>query len=102
MSWPAVSKNAPRPPRPMLQMCIVQSQIMQKGVDKEYDAALEAFYNNYHEFLDVIFRMAVNLNQLNESLVNLSCLAGLEAASLHFNLFPKFWVGVHNNANTHK
>lgn len=100
--WPTSSKNTPRPPRPMLQMAISQSQVMQRGIDKDYDSALEDFYKPYHDFLDVMFRMAVNLNQLNETLVNLSCVAGLEAAPLHFNLFPKFWVGVYNNKNTNK
>lgn len=100
--WSTVSKNTPRPPRPMVQMCLPQAQIIQKNVDADVDAGMEAFYKPYHDFLDVMFRMAVNTNQLNESLVNLSCLAGLEAAALHFNLFPKFWVGVHNNVNTKK
>lgn len=101
--WPSsASKNNPRPPRPMVQMSVPQSQIIQKGIDKDFDAGLEAFYRPYHDFLDVLLRMAVNTNQLNESLVNLSCLAGIEAAPLHFNLFPKFWVGIYNNKNTNK
>lgn len=66
------------------------------------DAALEAFYKPYHEFLDVLFRMAVNLNQFSEPLINLSCLCGVEGASLHFNLFPKFWVGIYNNKTTNR
>lgn len=102
MPWPSVSKNNPRPPRPMVQMSIPQSQILQKGVDKDFDAGLDAFYRPYHDFLDVMFRMAVNTNQLNDSLVSLSCLAGIEGAPLHFNLFPKFWVGIYNNKNTNK
>lgn len=102
MPWPSVSKNNPRPPRPMVQMSIPQSQILQKGVDKDFDTGLDAFYRPYHDFLDVMFRMAVNTNQLNDSLVSLSCLAGIEGAPLHFNLFPKFWVGIYNNKNTNK
>lgn len=101
-NWTTLSKNIPRPTRPMLQMSVPQAQILQKGIDRDYDSALESFYKPYHDFLDVMFRMSVNLNQLNESLINLSCLAGFEAASLHFNLFPKFWVGVHNNKSTNK
>lgn len=100
--WPTVSKSNPRPPRPMVQISIPQYQIIQKGTDRDFDAGLEAFFRPYHDFLDVMFRMAVNTNQLNESLVNLSCLAGIEAAALHFNLFPKFWVGIYNNKSTNK
>ncbi|XP_055847912.1 ubiquitin carboxyl-terminal hydrolase puf isoform X2 [Episyrphus balteatus] len=100
--WPSLSKNAPRPPRPMVQMSIPHNEIIQHGVDKEYDARLDAFYRPYHDFLDVMMRMAVNTNQLNESLVKLSCLAAIEAAPLHFNLFPKFWVGIYNNKSTNK
>lgn len=102
ISWPTMSKSNLRPPRPMVQMSIIQSQIAPKGNDKDYDNYLDAYFKPYHDFLDVMLRMAVNNNQLNESLVNLSCVAGIEAATLHFNLFPKFWVGIYNNKNTHK
>lgn len=100
-----IAKNHPRPPRSMgsmVQMSIPQTQIIQRGIDKEFDAGLDAFYRPYHDFLDVMMRMAVNMNALNESLVNLSCLAGIEGAAMHFNLFPKFWVGIFNNKTTHK
>lgn len=106
--YPAASKNHqnhPRPPRSMgsmVQMSIPQSQIIQRGTDKDFDSALDFFYKPYHDFLDVMFRMAVNTNSFNEALVNLSCLAGIEGACLHFNLFPKFWIGINNNKNTHK
>lgn len=100
--WPALSKNAPRPPRPMVQMSIPHNEIIQRGVDKDYDVRLANFYRPYHDFLDVMMRMAVNTNQLNESLVKLSCLAAIEAAPLQFNLFPKFWVGIYNNKSTNK
>uniref|UniRef100_A0A1B0CAV9 ubiquitinyl hydrolase 1 n=2 Tax=Lutzomyia longipalpis TaxID=7200 RepID=A0A1B0CAV9_LUTLO len=101
-SWQSISKSAPRPPRPMVQMSVPQTQLVQKGTDRDFDAALEAFYKPYHDFLDVMFRMAVNTNQMNESIVNLSCLAGTEGTALHFNFFPKFWVGVFNNKQTNK
>lgn len=100
--WPTTAKSNPRPPRPMVQMSVPQSHLVQRGIDKEFDASLDAFYQPYHDFLDIMLRMAVNTGQLNDALVNLSCLAGIEATSLHFNLFPKFWVGIHNNANTNK
>lgn len=101
-NWPTLSKNTPRPPRPMLQMSIPHSELIQKGIDFEYDAQVDAFYRPYHDFVDVLMRMAVNTGQLNESLVKLSCLVAIEAAPLHFNLFPKFWVGIYNNKTTNK
>lgn len=100
-----IVKNHPRPPRSMssmVQMSVPQSQLIQRGIDKEFDASLDAFYRPYHEFLDVMMRMAVNMNTLNDSLVNLHCLAGIEGAAMHFNLFPRFWVGIYNNKTTHK
>ncbi|XP_037949040.1 ubiquitin carboxyl-terminal hydrolase puf isoform X2 [Teleopsis dalmanni] len=101
-AWSTIAKNMPRPPRPMVQMSIPQSEVLQKGIDDEYDMQLEAYYRPYHDFIDVLMRMAVNNNQLNETLVKLSCLVAIEAASLHFNLFTKFWVGINNNKSTHK
>lgn len=103
--YATMSKTNSRPPRSMssmVQMSIPQTQIVQRGSDKEFDAGLDAFYRPYHEFLDVLFRMAVNMNAFSDTLVNLSCLAGIEAAALHFNLFPKFWVGIFNNKNTNR
>lgn len=100
-----MSKNHPRPPRSMssmVQMSIPQTQILPRGIDKEFDASLDAFYRPYHDFIDVVMRMAVNMNTLNENLINLHCLAGIEGAAMHFNLFPRFWVGIYNNKTTHK
>ncbi|KFB41316.1 hypothetical protein ZHAS_00008912 [Anopheles sinensis] len=101
-AWPPVSKNTPRPPRPMVQMNIPQSQICEKGLDKDFDLALELFYRPYHEFLDIMFRVAVTANHFTEPMVHLSLLAGIEAVVLHFNIFPKFWVGIYNNKTTHR
>ncbi|XP_058454824.1 ubiquitin carboxyl-terminal hydrolase puf [Malaya genurostris] len=101
-TWPPVSKNTPRPPRPMVQMNIPQSQICEKGLDKDFDLALELFYRPYHEFLDIMFRVAVTSNQFNEALVHLSLLTGIEAVVLNFNIFAKFWVGIYNNKTTNR
>lgn len=70
-----IVKNHPRPPRlmsSMVQMSVPQSQLIQRGIDKEFDAALDAFYRPYHDFqyndfLYVMMRMAVNVNTLNDS-----------------------------------
>ncbi|EDW39044.1 GL13871 [Drosophila persimilis] len=100
--WPLGAKNSPRPPRPMVQMCIALSELTPRGLDAEYDAHVEAFYRPYHDFIDVMMRMCVNTGSLNDTLVKLHCLVAIESTPLHFNYFPKFWVGIHNNALTHK
>uniref|UniRef100_A0A182MX29 ubiquitinyl hydrolase 1 n=1 Tax=Anopheles culicifacies TaxID=139723 RepID=A0A182MX29_9DIPT len=101
-TWPPVSKNTPRPPKAMIQMNIPQAQICEKGLDKDFDLALELFYRPYHEFLDIMFRVAVTSNHFSEPLVHLSLLTGIEAVVLHFNIFAKFWVGIYNNKTTHR
>ncbi|XP_040156645.1 ubiquitin carboxyl-terminal hydrolase puf isoform X1 [Anopheles arabiensis] len=101
-AWPPVSKNTPRPPKAMVQMNIPQSQICEKGLDKDFDLALELFYRPYHEFLDIMFRVAVTSNHFTEPLVHLSLLTGIEGVVLHFNIFAKFWVGIYNNKTTHR
>lgn len=98
----AVVKSTPRPPRPMVQMGLPLTLVMRRGQRKEYDAALDDFYKPYHDFLDIMFRMAVNMNALSPEVVKLSCLSGIEGAYLHFNFFPKFWVGIYNNKQTNK
>lgn len=100
--WPLGAKNSPRPPRPMVQMCITLAELTPRGLDAEYDAQVEAFYRPYHDFIDVMMRMCVNTGTLNDTLVKLQCLVAIESTPLHFNYFPKFWVGIHNNALTHK
>jgi ubiquitin carboxyl-terminal hydrolase 34 len=103
-SWQSSMKNIPRPPRPMIQMNIPRTQAFTnvKGVDKEFDMAVERFYKPYHEFLDIFFRAAVTSNIFNENLVNLSLVTGIEAVGWHFNFFPTFWVGINKNKNTQR
>jgi ubiquitin carboxyl-terminal hydrolase 34 len=68
--WQSSMKNILRPPRPMTQMNIPRTQAFTnvKGVDKEFDMAVERFYKPYHEFLDIFFRAAVTSNIFNENL----------------------------------
>lgn len=88
----------------MIQMNIPRTQAFTnvKGVDKEFDMAVERFYKPYHEFLDIFFRAAVTSNIFNEMLVNLSLVTGVEAVGWHFNWFPTFWVGISKNKNTQR
>lgn len=102
-TWPPGPKNnIPRPPRPMIQMNIPRTQVFVKGIDKEFDLAVERFYKPYHDFLDTLFRMAVTCGIFNETLTNLSLLVGIEAVGWHFNLFPAFWVGIYQNKTTNR
>lgn len=103
-AWHPGMKNIPRPPRPMIQMNIPRTPAFTnvKGVDKEFDAAVERFYRPYHDFLDIFFRAAVTSSIFNENLVSLSLVTGIEGLSWHFAYFPTFWVGIFKNKITHR
>lgn len=88
----------------MIQMNIPRTQAFTnvKGVDKEFDLAVERFYKPYHDFLDIFFRSAVTSNIFTETLVNLSLVTGIEAVGWHFGYFPTFWVGINKNKTTQR
>lgn len=65
-----------------------------QGNDPEYDRALQQFYGPYHEFIDVLCRVAVNNDCLNEVMVSLSAMVGFEAVPLHSTYFPKLWLDI--------
>ncbi|KAG1678108.1 Ubiquitin carboxyl-terminal hydrolase 34 [Nymphon striatum] len=93
-----IVKSSLRPQRPLLQMLLHPSQIeASKGVDEEYDQALRDFFLPYHQFVDMLCRVAINYDCVTEMLVNLSVLVGCEAVHLHFALFPKLWLDVYNS-----
>jgi ubiquitin carboxyl-terminal hydrolase 34 len=50
----------------------------------------------YHAFIDVMCRLAINVDCMNEALVNLSAVVGFEGVPLHFTLFPKLWLDIHH------
>lgn len=56
--------------------------------------ALDKFYGPYHEFIDMMFRLAVNNESVPEVLVNLSAVVGFEAVPLHSTYFPKLWLDI--------
>lgn len=64
-------------------------------MDPEYDSALDKFYGPYHDFIDVIFRLAVNTDSVPEVLINLSAVVGFEAVPLHSTYFPKLWLDIY-------
>ncbi|XP_063231242.1 ubiquitin carboxyl-terminal hydrolase 34 isoform X2 [Bacillus rossius redtenbacheri] len=65
------------------------------GLDPEYDRALLDFYSPYHDYIDVICRLAINNNCMSESLVNLSAMVGFEGVPLHLTYFPKLWLDIY-------
>ncbi|CAH2011093.1 unnamed protein product [Acanthoscelides obtectus] len=92
----AAAKGAGRPLRPMVQMAVPHGQLeCSRGVDPEYDLALDKFYTPYHDFIDVMFRLAVNNDSVPEVLINLSAVLGFEAVPLHSTYFPKLWLDVY-------
>lgn len=95
-SLPVVAgKGGARPLRPMVQMTVPHNQLeCSRGVDPEYDEALDKFYTPYHDFIDMLFRLAVNSETVSEVLVNLSAVVGFEAVPLHSTYFPKLWLDI--------
>lgn len=66
-------KSSIRPPRPQFNMMLHTSQLEStKGVDELYDQALQDFFMPYHILVDLLCRVAVNHQTLNEPLINLS------------------------------
>lgn len=92
---PSAGKGIARPLRPMVQMTVPHNQLeCSRGIDPEYDDALDKFFTPYHEFIDMLCRLAVNSESLSEIVVTLSALVGFEAVPLHSTFFPKFWLDV--------
>lgn len=66
-------------------------------MDAEYDKALSNYYLPYHNLVNIVCRLAVENNCLVEQAIILSAKLGLEGATLHFNVFPKFWLDLHQS-----
>ncbi|XP_068081544.1 ubiquitin carboxyl-terminal hydrolase puf [Anabrus simplex] len=96
-------KTSTRPSRPMVQMAVPHGQLdAAKGVDEEYDQALLDFYSPYHEFIDVMCRLAINNDCMSDSLVNLSAMVGFEGVPLHLTFFPKLWLDIYHAQHVDK
>lgn len=55
---------------------------------------MDKFYGPYHDFIDMMFRLAVNNDAVPEVLINLSAVVGFEAVPLHSTYFPKLWLDI--------
>ncbi|KAF7284487.1 hypothetical protein GWI33_022078 [Rhynchophorus ferrugineus] len=88
-------KGGARPLRPMVQMTVPHNQLeCSRGIDPDYDKALDKFYAPYHDFIDTMFRLAVNNDSVPDVLINLSAVVGFEAVPLHSTYFPKLWLDI--------
>lgn len=53
------------------------------------------YYSPYHNFIDVMCRLAINHNCMSEALIQLSAIVGFEGAPLHLVYFPKLWLEIY-------
>ncbi|GAB6022101.1 hypothetical protein CHUAL_006244 [Chamberlinius hualienensis] len=89
-----------RPPAAFLQMTLHPNQLeAPKGIDRDYDQSLIEYFNPYHQMIDMVCRVAVNQELMNEALVNLSAAIGTEGVPLHLAFFPKLWIDVYQTKN---
>ncbi|XP_074662968.1 ubiquitin carboxyl-terminal hydrolase 34-like [Tubulanus polymorphus] len=90
-------KSNIRPPRPQFQMLLHSSLLESaKGIDKTYDNALCEFFYPYHQFVDLMCRVAVNQQNLMEQLINLSAMVAYEGVPLHSPYFAKLWYEIYH------
>ncbi|KAL5008333.1 hypothetical protein ScPMuIL_013914 [Solemya velum] len=100
---PIGPKSNIRPPRPQFQMLLSSNQIeASKGVDEAYDKALIDFFSPYHLFVDLLCRVAVNQQMLNQMLINLSALVAYEGVPLHDRYFAKLWYEIYHSEQVDK
>lgn len=111
---PSFGLKPQRPGRPMVQMAVPNTQIEPKvrikeslccafkklrnfqGQNEEYDTELLNYFSPYHNFIDVMCRLAINHNCMSDSLIHLSALVGFEGVPLHLTYFPKLWLEIHD------
>ncbi|XP_021379697.1 ubiquitin carboxyl-terminal hydrolase 34-like isoform X3 [Mizuhopecten yessoensis] len=95
---PIGPKSNIRPPRPQFNMMLHSSQIeATKGVDDMYDNALLDFFSPYHALVDLLCRVAVNHQSLNEAIINLSAMVAIEGVPLHSPYFAKLWYEIYHS-----
>ncbi|KAL0270091.1 UNVERIFIED_CONTAM: hypothetical protein PYX00_007611 [Menopon gallinae] len=81
--------------RPMVQMAVPNTLVEPKGQNEDYDIDLLNYYSPYHNFIDVMCRLAINHNCMSEALIQLSAIVGFEGAPLHLIYFPKLWLEIY-------
>ncbi|XP_076312719.1 ubiquitinyl hydrolase 1 puf isoform X2 [Tachypleus tridentatus] len=90
------TKTSIRPQRLMFQMFLHPNQLeCAKGVDEAYDQAVLEFFLPYHQFVDMLCRIAITHDAIDLDLVNLSSLLAIEGSSLHLAIFPKLWLDIY-------
>ncbi len=64
---------------------------LSQGTDEAYDQALFEYFNPYHTLVDLLVRVAVNQQNVTDTVLNLHCMVACEGAALHLPLFAKLW-----------
>ncbi|KAI0239771.1 Ubiquitin carboxyl-terminal hydrolase 34 [Lamellibrachia satsuma] len=92
-----------RPSRPQFQMFLHSNQLeASKGVDEAYDQALSDFFFQYHHFVDLLVRVAVNQQSVSKQVVNLSAMVAYEGVPLHAPYFAKLWYEIYQSEQVDK
>ncbi|XP_064603807.1 ubiquitin carboxyl-terminal hydrolase 34-like isoform X2 [Liolophura sinensis] len=100
---PIGSKSNIRPPRPQFQMLLHSSQLeASRGIDDMYDTALWEYYASYHTLVDLLCRIAVNQQNLNRDVINLSAMVAFEGVPLHSPYFAKLWCEIYHSEQVDK
>ncbi|XP_076442216.1 ubiquitin carboxyl-terminal hydrolase 34-like isoform X2 [Babylonia areolata] len=95
---PLSSKTSIRPPRPQFQMMLHTGLLeTMKGVDEGYDQQIYNFFIPYHQLLDTLQRLAINLSSFNQSLINLGAMVALEGVPIYSPYFAKLWNEIYDS-----
>ena len=62
-----------------------------QGIDEAYDQALHEYFYPYHSLVDLLVRVAVNQENVTETVINLHAMVAYEGAALHMPFFAKLW-----------
>lgn len=62
-----------------------------QGIDEAYDQALHEYFYPYHSLVDLLVRVAVNQQNVTETVINLHAMVAYEGAALHMPFFAKLW-----------
>ena len=68
-----------------------------QGVDEDYDKSLDEFFSDYHRFVDLLMRVAVNQGVVLERVIKLNAMVAIEGICLHTPYFAKLWTEIFNS-----
>nr|KAG5696977.1 hypothetical protein BaRGS_008439 [Batillaria attramentaria] len=95
---PMMSKSSIRPSRPQFQMFLHPGLLeAAKGVDDVYDTQVYNFFVSYHQLIDTVSRLAININSFSQPLINLGAMVAYEGVPIHSPYFAKLWNEVYHS-----